>query len=346
MRIEENVALAPYTTFKIGGLADYFCIVETKKDLEEALAFRKKKSLALYVIGGGSNILVADVGFRGLVIKLSLRGWIWRDIEHDSIEAVVASGENWDAFVAEAVSRGVYGVENLSGIPGSVGGTPIQNVGAYGMEVADVIVSVTACNIDTVIWHRFTNKECKFGYRDSFFKTPKGKKYIVTEVTFRLEKHGKLTTSYKDLAKYFSERGEAQTLASVRKAVLEIRGKKFPDLQKYGTAGSFFKNPMVEKRIVEKLKKQYPDMPSYDAPKNKIKIPAAWLIEHVGSFKGIKSGDVGSFQNQALVVVNYGAATAADVVQFGNKIIEDIFKKTGIHLEREVQCVGFVGDGK
>lgn len=340
MRIQENVALAPYTTFKIGGSADYFCNVETKKDLEEALAYRKKKSLAFYVIGGGSNILVGDVGFRGLVIRLALRGWVWRDIDHAAIEVVVAAGENWDAFVAEAVARGVYGVENLSGIPGSVGGTPIQNVGAYGMEVAEVIVSVTACNIDTLTWHTFTNKDCTFGYRDSFFKTPKGKKYIVTDVTFRLHKKGKLDVSYKDLTNFFAESGEIQTLASVRRAVLEIRGRKFPDLKKFGTAGSFFKNPILGKRETKRLKKQYPDMPSYDAPKDKIKIPAAWLIEHVGGFKGMRSGNVGSFQNQALVIVNYGAATAVEILQFGDKIIADIFKKTAVRLEREVQRVG------
>lgn len=340
MRIEENVALAPYTTFKIGGSADYFCRVGTKKDVEDAFAFCREKSIPLYILGGGSNLLISDGGFRGLVMKLELLGRIWRDTDINFVEVTVAAGENWDTFVEESVLCGVYGLENLSGIPGSVGGTPIQNVGAYGAEVADVIVGVTACNVQTGTWHRFTAEECKFGYRDSYFKTAVGRNYIVSEVTFRLQKHGKLNTWYKDLANYFTEHKETPTLASVRAAVLEIRGRKFPDLKIYGTAGSFFKNPIVSVSTVARIRKLFPTMPSFSAARNKEKIPAAWLIEHVGGFKGSKLRDVGSFQNQALVVVNYGDATSKDVMEFSNGIIDDIHKKIGIRLEREVQLVG------
>ncbi len=341
MRIEENVVLAPYTTFKIGGPADFFCTVTTKKDLEKAIVFSKEKKIPYHILGGGSNMLIADSGFRGLVIKFVLRGFIWKELNSKSVLVTVASGENWDAFVAEAVSRGVYGVENLSGIPGSVGGTPIQNVGAYGAEVADVIESVTAYNTETLVFQNFSNKECGFGYRDSYFKTAEGKRYIVIDVTFLLEKEGKFNLSYKDLTKYFTDRGVAPTLASVRAAVLEIRGKKFPDLQKFGTAGSFFKNPIVHKRDAERLKKQFTDMPMFSVSENKIKIPAAWLIEHIGGFKGIESNSVGSFENQALVIVNYDKARALDVLEFAHSITEDIFLKTGIRLEREVQLLGF-----
>ena len=340
MRIEEHVALAPYTTFKIGGSADYFCNVRTKRDLEDALAFCRKKSIPFYIVGGGSNLLISDSGFRGLVIKIELRGRLSRDIDTNFVEVSVAAGENWDTFVEEAVLRGVCGIENLSGIPGSVGGTPIQNVGAYGAEVADVIVSVTACNAETGTWHRFTADECKFDYRTSYFKTLVGRKYIISEVTFRLQKQGRLNTSYKDLTNYFIEHKELPTLLSVRRAVLEIRSRKFPDLQTYGTAGSFFKNPIVSASVAARVCKLFPNIPLFPVSKNKTKIPAAWLIEHVGGFKGSTSRNVGSFQNQALVVVNYGDAKADDVMEFGNNIINDIYAKTGIQLEREVQLVG------
>ncbi len=340
MRIEKNVALAPYTTFKIGGPADYFCCVKTKKDLEKVLSFCLKKKLSLCIFGGGSNILVSDSGFRGLVVQLDFRGRMWRDREGGVVEVTVAAGEPWDTLVEEAVQRNVYGIENLSGIPGSVGGTPIQNVGAYGMEVGEVIVRVGACNRETLAWREFSAKECKFGYRDSFFKTDAGRMYIVTDVTFRLEKKGKLNIVYKDVANYFKEKKETPTLASVRKAILEIRSRKFPDLAAHGTAGSFFKNPIVSKSSASRVRKIFSDIPQFDAPYGKVKLPAAWLIEHVGGWKGIKLEDVGSFQNQALVIVNYGKASAQNVKKFGDTIIEDIFSKCGIRLEREVQLVG------
>ena len=343
MEIQQQVLLAPYTTFKVGGSADYFCSVTNIDELRESVRFAASRALPFFILGGGSNVVVSDNGFQGLVIRMRCGGIARRSLGDAAVEFSVGAGEDWDAFVARAVTEGLYGIENLSGIPGSVGATVIQNVGAYGVEVRDFIASVEAFDPDTMALRTLKNEECAFGYRDSFFKTREGSRFIITRVIFQLALHGVLNTSYKDVRDYFSLQRLPPSLQSLREAILIIRARKFPDLARFGTAGSFFKNPLVREGEYALLREQFPDIPGFPGDAGYIKVPAAWLIEHVGGYRGKRVGAVGSFENQALVIVNYGGASAKDIVRFTDAIAETIADKTGVVLEREVRVVGSDG---
>ena len=339
MRIERDIPLAPLTTLKVGGSADYFCAIESSRECAEAVRFAHECHLPFFVLGGGSNVLVSDIGFRGLVIKMDIRG-IEADENADVVRARVGAGETWDDFVAWSVERGLYGVENLSGIPGSVGGTPVQNVGAYGADVSSRIDRVETVNASSGEEVVFDTAACRFGYRDSFFKTEEGRKYIITHVVFRLSRIGETNMSYRDVAEYFLRSSTPPTVAEMRVAILAIRARKFPDLSRFGTAGSFFKNPLVPPQQYDALRRRFPAMPAYDSPDGRKKIPAGWLIEHVGGWRGVEKDHVASFANQALVLVNTGGATARSMSAFAETIRKDIAEKTGIVLENEVQRVG------
>lgn len=340
MDIREHILLAPFTTFKVGGYADYFCSVATSDDLRQAVLFARERSLPLAILGGGSNMLVGDRGVRGLTVKICLMGMSFTPVSEHIVEAVAGAGEAWDAFVMNTISRGLWGLENLSGIPGLVGATPIQNVGAYGVEIADTLVRVEAFDPDTLAVRTFSKEECRFGYRDSFFKTPEGSRFIITKVTFALTADGEPNLSYKDVARRFAETSAKKTPASLRQAILSIRAAKFPDLSRFGTAGSFFKNPILSAPMFALLKQRFPDVPGFSEAGGGVKVPAAWLIEHAGGFKGVREGSVGSFENQALVIVNYGGACAVDILRFADIIANTVREKTGITLEREVRIVG------
>lgn len=338
MEIQKNVSLREFSTFKIGGEARFFCSVTTKEELLEALVVARKEEVPVFILGGGSNVLVSDDGFSGLVIKMDFRGIEFLD-KGTTVEAIASAGEPWDAFVAQVVEKNLRGLENLSGIPGTVGAAPVQNIGAYGVEVKDSILWVEVLNTKTLKTEVLENEACQFDYRNSFFKTKKGKHLIITRVCFSLSKKRPLKTDYKDLTDYFFSKDVTPTLKGVRKAVLEIRGRKFPDLSKIGTAGSFFKNPILSKHQFKALMRMYPDMPYFVQPYGKVKVPLGWILEYVCGVKGKRVGDVASFEKQALVLVNFGSASAYEVSTFAHEIIRNVKEKTGIDVEWEVQWV-------
>lgn len=342
MEIQHRVSLKEYTTFKTGGFVRLFCVVRSRDELVEAVAFAGKEKVLFYIIGGGSNILVSEKGFDGLVIKVAMQGIVFENVEDDSIRMKVEAGVLWDECVQSAVENNLYGLENLSLIPGTVGAAPIQNIGAYGVEVADVIESVEVFNIVTGTFEILSKERCQFGYRDSVFKKEVGKKYLVVGVNFLLSKKVVLKTDYKDIQEYFAFKGGEITLTSLRDAIIDIRTHKLPDLTILGTAGSFFKNPIVKKEVVEALQKEYPLIPVYEIENSEfVKTSAAFLIDKVAGMKGLRIGDVGTYQNQALVLVNYGNATGEDVLMFAQKIQDEVKAKSGIVLEMEVQTLGF-----
>lgn len=338
--MKENVSLKEYTTFKIGGNALYFTLARSVEDLKEALLFAREKKVPVFVLGGGSNIVVSDEGFPGLVIKNEISGIQYVSKEDGVVEVTAGAGENWDDFVRQTVEKGLYGLENLSAIPGTVGAAPVQNIGAYGVEVTACVKEVVAFDTESWQLRRFSNDECRFEYRNSFFKTEEGKKYIIVHVVFNLSDAGKVNITYNDLKKYFQEKNSmVPTLKEVRDAVVEIRTKKLPDLNKYGTAGSFFKNPIIAVSHYETLKKQYPLMPSYIVDETHVKIPLAWVLDNVCGFRGYKKGNVGVYENQALVLVNFGDAAAKEVKQLAEEMISEVKNKTNIDVETEVQFI-------
>ncbi len=337
MNIREHVSLREYTTFKIGGDARFFVEASSVDELKEAIAFAHAKDLPFFILGGGSNILVDDEGFSGLVIHMAIVGIEWKE-EGDHVVATVGAGESWDDLVATAVAKNYSGIENLSSIPGTVGASAVQNIGAYGVEARELITMVEAYDAKNNILKILTNEECVFGYRESVFKT--NQDLVVTQVQFRLEKEYVPKQAYKDIALYIEENGVVTlSLQEMRQAVMAIRAKKFPDLSQCGTAGSFFKNPIVSKGVGEKFLAQYPDAPHYDAENGKTKLSAAWIIDHVLEMKGVREGSVGTWSAQALVVVNYDDATSAQVKKFVKKISDASFEKIHITLEPEVVFV-------
>lgn len=338
--IQENILLKHYTTFRIGGPARFFVAVKNNIELTDALVFAQEKRLPIFVLGGGSNIVVGDEGFSGLVIKMEFSGIEYGDEKDGKIEVKVGAGEEWDTFVKETVGRGLHGLETLSYIPGTVGAAPVQNIGAYGSEVKTNIAWVEAMHIETGEFRMFSNVECEFTYRMSFFKKTEGRKYVITRVGFMLEKHGSPNISYKDIQTYIKENNITEiTLQKVRDMVIAIRTKKLPSVKDYGTAGSFFKNPILLKEKYQKLLTNFPEMPHYPVDGMNVKIPAGWILDTLCGFKGYRDQHVGVYKNQALVLVNFGDATSFDVKKLAQKMIDCVKEKTGIELEREVEYV-------
>lgn len=339
MIIEKKKSLKEFTTFRIGGEARFFCIVKNEDELIEAINFSKKSKLPFFVLGGGSNILVADEGFHGLVIKMEFMGVEYKE-SGDTTLVTAGAGENWDKFVAETVEKGLFGLENLSYIPGTVGASPVQNIGAYGSEVKDTIQSVHVLDVKKDEYVDLKNSECKFSYRNSLFKEDP-RRYIVLSVTFALKnKKGRLNTDYKDVKEYFDfKKIKEPTLKQVRNAVVEIRQRKLPDIKELGTAGSFFKNVIVPTTKAHELLKKYPEMILHPVTDKKVKIPVAWILDHVCGFRGVKKGNVGTFRNQALVLVNFGDATATEIIALAQKMVDEVYVKTGIEIEPEVEYV-------
>lgn len=319
---------------RVGGVARYFFTITNEHDLSAALAFTQERNLPFFVLGGGSNTIIPDEGFSGVVAKMEMKGIRFEEEDENVVVAIAEAGEDWDGLVAATVERGLYGLENLSAIPGTVGAAPIQNIGAYGIEAADVIEWVEVFDPATMHTRRMTPRECAFGYRDSFFKTDEGKKLIVLRVAFRLSRDGKLFMEYDDVQKYFVDYDLTPNLAMLRRAIIAIRASKLPDMH---TAGSFFKNPIISKEQARALKERYPDAPCHSIDDG-VKVSAAWLIEHVGGWKGYREGAVGVYEHHALVLINYGTGTSAELFSLAEKIVDSIKSKTGITLEQEV-CV-------
>ncbi|MGA8153842.1 MAG: UDP-N-acetylmuramate dehydrogenase [Terriglobales bacterium] len=348
MQTRENVPLAPLTTLKVGGAARLFVEARTLAEVSEAVQLARARDLPLFVLGGGSNLVISDSGWPGLVLKVAIPGIEERS--HDGkLLFDVGAGEDWDKFVAQAVARNYAGVECLSGIPGSVGGTPVQNVGAYGQEVAETIESVLVFDLRHGQTQELCSEACGFSYRTSIFNSTERGRFIILRVTYGLEREGKPRMEYADLKKYFAGWSESPTLSQVRDAIRTIRSSKGMLItagdEDCRSAGSFFKNPVLSDEQYRELAAraaaknlQIPSYPALDAMK---KVSAAWLVEHSGFAKGYGSGPVGISRKHALAIVNRGEATAADVVSFKDQIqqrVEDIW---GIHLEPEPVFVGF-----
>jgi UDP-N-acetylmuramate dehydrogenase len=337
--IEQNVALAPFTTIGIGGPARFFARVTDVDALREAIAWSRDHSQPLFILGGGSNLLISDDGFDGLVVRLDLRG-MTVESEDEYAMVRVAAGEAWDGFVASAVARGWAGVECLSGIPGSVGATPIQNVGAYGQEVSETIARVEVLDRQDGLVKNLTNAECRFAYRSSLFKGQERDRYIVTAVTFRLKAGGSATVRYPELRRFVEERGvELDDLGGVRAAVIAIRKRKGmvldPNDPDTRSDGSFFMNPIVD------ASKATEEMPSYPAADGMVKLSAAWLIERAGFQKGFTLGNAGLSTKHTLAVVNRGGATAREVLALVELIQSRVREKFGIDLQPEPNFIGF-----
>ncbi len=361
MQIEENVPLAPLTTFHIGGSARYFVRARTEQELRDALALSEVEGLRVYIFGGGSNTLVPDAGFDGLVIKIAITGIeilkehnnkdedVVPNVETETggkVLMVAGAGEGWDGLVAHTVEQGLWGLENLSGIPGTVGGAVWGNIGAYGASVSQTLQWVEAYDREAGEMRRFDAAACALGYRDSFFKQHAGR-YVIVRAAFALAQTPRPNLSYKDLSARFavapSQTDTAPattvpTLAEIRDAVLAIRKEKFPDLSVEGTAGSFFKNPIVSKADADALLMRYPTMPIFAVPEaNGVKIPLAWLLDNVLAMSGANVGGARLFEKQPLVLVASRNASSADVGALAKQVREKVLDTFLIVIEQEVQ---------
>ncbi len=337
IRFSENYSLKQHNTFGVDARAKYFFEFTELEDLMVFLnANDSLKEEKLIVIGEGSNILFLN-DFDGLVIHPNIPGIQIVKEDRQNIWVEVGAGEVWDEFVQYAVDYQLGGIENLSLIPGSVGAAPVQNIGAYGQEVGNVVEKVKGFDLNTRLPREFSADQCEFGYRSSIFKNVLKNSFIINSVVFRLEKFPEFILSYGQVEEKAKANGEVN-LASIRQAVIEIRQSKLPDTKELGNAGSFFKNPEVDSEIAEKLKLQFENIPVYPANNGKSKLAAGWLIEKAG-WKGIREGEVGVHEKQALVLVNYGLATGQQIFDFSTKIKQSVFEKFGVDLEREVNCV-------
>ena len=340
LEVQKNVSLRPYNTFDIDVHADLFTEIGSEQDLREVL--HEKGEEPLLILGGGSNLLFTQ-DFKGLVIRVNMKGITVVQENETDVLVKVMGGEVWHDFVLYALENNWGGVENLSLIPGSVGACPIQNIGAYGVEIKDVIEAVDVVDIQSGQHLLFSNKDCEFGYRDSYFKREGKGKYVITSVTFRLQKDPEVNVEYKSLYTHFEKRlgdvwGPKISIKEVSDKVIQIRQSKLPDPKMYGNAGSFFKNPIVERLKLQPLLYKYKEVPFFDIDKLHVKIPAGWLVEKAG-WKGLRHGDVGSHEDQALVLINYNEATGEQVKVFSEKIVQDVEQKFGVRLEPEVNIL-------
>ncbi|MGA3100891.1 MAG: UDP-N-acetylmuramate dehydrogenase [Terracidiphilus sp.] len=344
MRIKERQLLAPFTTFGIGGPARWFAEAASEAEIAEASEWARERGVPLFVLGGGSNLLVADEGFAGLVLRVGLKG-----IERDGELFRVAAGENWEHCVQQTIGANCAGMECLAGIPGTVGGTPVQNVGAYGQEVASVIERVRAFDLGERTFAEFSNAECGFAYRRSRFDSSDRGRYIVTRVDYRLRQNGAPLIAYQDLKAHFASSATAPTLAETAEAVRSIRRSKGMLLvdgdPECRSAGSFFKNPAVTEEVTERVRKvaerQGISVRIYPADDGLVKIPAAWLIEQAGFAKGYEMGAAGISSRHTLALMNRGGATAKEILALAEKIRAAVEARFGIRLEMEPETVGF-----
>ncbi len=343
MKVYESVPLAPLTSLRVGGVARYFVSAKSEANLKEAVAWAEAKHQPIFILGGGSNILISDRGFNGLVIFMDIKGRHYMADTSGDILATVGAGESWDDLVEETVKNNYAGVECLSGIPGKVGASAVGNIGAYGQEVSETISKVRFYSTIGRCFETYSKDQCEFSYRESVFK--KSKDIIVTSVTFKLRKDGEPTLKYKELADIFV--GQKPTLSQVREATLIIRSSKSMLLDKNDpnsvSAGSFFKNPVVSKAIFEVIKEKHEEVPNWLQSDGKVKLSAGWLIEKSGFPKGYiyKDGKVGLSQKHALAIINRGGASASDAMEFSKVIQEKVLSSFGVNLEPEVVFIGF-----
>ncbi|MES2650595.1 MAG: UDP-N-acetylmuramate dehydrogenase [Bacteroidota bacterium] len=334
---QESISLKPYNTFSIDAKANSFVEIKEETDLKEVFDTIDQKTQEILVLGGGSNMLFTK-DFSGVVIKISILGISYLE-NGDEVSVTAGAGVVWNDLVNFCVQKGFAGLENLTLIPGTVGASPIQNIGAYGVELKDVFSSCTAFEIATGQIKTFTYADCNFGYRESIFKNELKGKYIITSVTFHLNKKATIRTHYGAIASELEIRNIKQpSIADVSNVVAAIRVSKLPDPSTIGNAGSFFKNPVIKKAEFEELLAKFPDVVHYPAPAEKIKLAAGWLIEQCG-FKGKVVGQTGTWKNQALVLVNHGYASGQEVYDFSEQIINSVYAKFGVTLSREVNIL-------
>ena len=337
MHIQTNFSLKKYNTFGIEAKAKEFVAVHSVDELATILVENKSKSK--FILGGGSNMLLTrDID--ALVIHINLKGKKIIKEDDDFVWVESQAGENWHEFVLWTIDQNLGGLENMSLIPGNVGTTPVQNIGAYGTEIKDTFVSCDAMKIDMQEMKTFSKDDCHFGYRESIFKHDVKDQYIITSVVFKLTKRNhKINTSYGDITKELEKQNvTTPTLKDVSNAVIAIRQSKLPDPKKLGNSGSFFKNPIILKSEYEKIHALHPEIPHYIISETQVKVPAGWLIERAG-FKGKRFGDAGIHKNQALVLVNYGNATGQEILNVSIDIQTTVLKKFGIAIEAEVNVI-------
>jgi UDP-N-acetylmuramate dehydrogenase len=360
VKIQENVPLAQYTTLGVGGPARWFVETTDEADVLSAVLFARANGVPHFILGGGSNLLVSDEGFRGMVIRVESKGSVWLDEGNGFASIVSSAGTVWDEVVKLAVERNSAGIECLAGIPGSVGGSPVQNIGAYGQEISRTIVSVRALDLEADKVVHLSAQECGFGYRRSIFNSTHNGRYAITRVVYALKLDGSPHLEYRDLKEYFSERGDSRpSLAETAKAVRAIRQRKgmllVEDDPDACSAGSFFKNPVVPQEYIKPLSllakcsiEEVPQFPAgfgYLPGDHAVKLSAAWLIELAGFHKGFAIGQAALSSKHVLAIINRGGATASQILALRDAITHAVHERTAIHLEQEPVMLGFTPKG-
>jgi len=337
MKLQENIPLAPYTTLGVGGRARYFIEVHTEADVEEAIAFAHEQKLSLFVLGNGSNVLVPDADVEGVVLRM-LKSDISAEVDEESIIIIAGAGVPWEEVVDAASAQNVFGIENLAGIPGSLGGAAVQNIGAYGAEFSETFEYALVVDRTNGEKRRVMRAEAAFAYRTSFFKTHP--ELIITHVALRFSKSAQANIAYADLVRAQEAGVLLDTPSAIATAVRGIRANKFPRTSLEGTAGSFFKNPIVSRELGDSLALRHPGLPAYPQDDGAVKLSLAWVLDHALLLSGYAKGHVRLYEKQPIVLVVQSGATATEVDEFANEIAKKVFDATGITIEREVEMFG------
>ena len=337
MKLEEHVPLAPLTTLGVGGTARFFIEVHTEEDIENAITFAQQQNLPLCTLGGGSNILVPDEGIKGVVLKMAMRDISIEDGD-ENVMLVAGAGATWDEVIDTVGARGIFGIENLAGIPGTIGGAAVQNIGAYGAELSDVFAYADVIDSAVRARKRVTRADAAFAYRTSFFK--KHPEVIISRITLCLTKQAKPNLAYADVARAHGAGTPLTTPREIARAIRAIRAKKFPYVPGEGTAGSFFKNPVVSAELAASLAKRFSGLPTFPQDDGTVKIPLAWILDRVLSLKGYTVGPVRLYEEQPLVIVARKGATTMDVDALARDVTTRVLAATGISIEREVETFG------
>ena len=345
--MKTNVNLRPYNSFGFDAVAMYFVEIKEVSELQTLIQSGVLQQHKILILSGGNNILFQEEVFDGLVVHINTKGIEILCENENEVVVRAQAGEDWPDFVRYCVGKGWHGVENLAHIPGKVGAAPVQNIGAYGMELKDSFLQCEAIEISTGNTRVFSKEDCRFGYRESVFKNELKGKFIITSVDFLLKKNAPLHLEYGNIKAYLEQNGmENPSLQQLHDAICAIRDAKLPDVKQIGSAGSFFKNPVIDRTQFEALQKDYPDIPHFDEPNGMVKVPAGWLIEHTGpstgsgtSWKGWRNEHVGVYEKQALVLVHYGGGKGLDIVELSTRIQESVEAKFGIKICPEVNFV-------
>jgi UDP-N-acetylmuramate dehydrogenase len=339
LEIKEHVDIREHCTLRVGGQFRYFLVISNLEDLKEACTLAEEKVVKTLILGGGSNIVFPDGVLEVLALQMNMLGFEKASESDAYVDIKIGAGEEWDSVVARAVEMNLSGIEALSAIPGTTGATPVQNVGAYGQEIADTLVSVEVFDKNTQEVKNLSKSECKFAYRDSVFKNEARNKYVILSITLRLSKSAPTMPDYPGVKSYFSEKGIASpSLQEIREAIIYIRSNKLPNPKIIANVGSFFKNPIVSKEVADKIKTEYPKITIFEVDSEHSKVPAGFLIEACG-LKGQDFGAVSIYKNNALVLVNSGNASRTDIEHTRDEIIRAVYEKFNLKIETEPEFV-------